>query len=274
MTDPRENVHRNFGGQAKHGDIAPYVLVPGSKNRVEKFIKFWDNPRKIADHYAFLLYTGTYKGIPISACSTGIGGTSVSIAVEELSRLGAKTFLRVGVTSPLRDELSLGEIVIAQGAVRWDGASLDYVRPEYPALAHFEVVMAAITAAESLQAAYKVGIIGDMASLGPMREDGYRKFLYQRTDQMRQALYDVGVIDGTGESAVLFIQASLYGFRAGTILINGADKVKKQWNPEVEDTIVQIGLETIKILAEWDKKKRNFIQKFIIPSYPSKIFNN
>jgi len=274
MTGLRENVHRNFGGQAKQGDVAPYVLVTGSKNRVEDLIKYWKNPKKIANHYAFLLFTGSYKGIPLSACSTGIGGTSVSIAIEELCRLGAGTFLRIGVTSPLKDELSLGEIVIAQGAVRWDGASLDYVRPEFPALAHFEVVMAAISAAESLKTPYKVGIIGDMASLGPMREDGYRKYLYHRTYNMRQALYDVGVIDGTGESAVLFVQASLYGLRAGTIHINGEDKEKGQWDSRVEDTITKVGLETIKILAEWDKRKRDNLQKYIIPFYPSNIFND
>lgn len=274
MVVSRENVHRNFGGQTKQGEVAPYVLVPGSKNRVKKFIEYWDNPRKIADHYAFLLYTGTYKGIPISACSTGIGGTSVSIAIEELSRLGATTFLRVGVTSPLKDELSLGEMVIAQGAVRWDGASQDYVRSEYPALANFEVVMASIAAAECLNAEYKVGIIGDLASLGPMRNDGYRRFLYRRTHPMRQALYDVGVLDGTGESAVLLIQASLFGLRAGTIHINGADQINKQWDAAVEDTVVRVGLETLRILAEWDTRKNKCKQKFVTPFYPKEIMDN
>lgn len=269
----RKNVHSNFGGQAKPGDIAPYVLVPGSKRRVEQFASHWKNARRIAEHYEFLIYTGEYCGLPISACSTGIGGTSVAIAVEQLAELGAQTYLRVGVTSPLVDELALGEAVIARGAVRWDGASMDYVRPEYPALADFELIMAAISAAEHLSIPYKVGVIGDMASLGPRTSDGFRGFLNERTEPMRQALYRAGVIDGTGESAVLFIQASIFGFRAGTININGLDKDQNRWDDSVEAKAVEIGLETMRILEAWDRSKGETGHKHIIPAIPPLDFS-
>ena len=144
------SIHRNFGGQCSKDNIASYVLLAGSKARVRKFAEHWKNSKQVADHYGFLVYTGEYKGFSISACSTGIGGMSVSIAVEELCNLGANTFLRVGVTSPLVDEIEYGDVVIAKGAVRWDGTSNDYVRTEYPALAHIEVIMASICAAEQL----------------------------------------------------------------------------------------------------------------------------
>lgn len=270
MSDPRENVHRGFGGQAHPGDIAPYVLVTGSKTRVEKIASFWDDATKIADHYELLVYTGHYQGVPVSACSTGIGGTSVSIAVEELAWLGAHTFLRVGVTSPLVDELALGEIVIARGAVRWDGASLDYVRPEYPALAHFEVILAQIAALEQIGAPYKVGVIGDMASLGPMRMEGHRKHLTSRTQPMRQALYELGVLDGTGESAVMFVQAALFGLRAGTMNINGQDPIHHRWDPGVDNTVIQAGLETLRLLAEWDAAKATG-PEYIYPEFPAEL---
>jgi uridine phosphorylase len=270
MNNDRENVHRYFGGQAKPGDVAPYVLVPGSKSRVEMIASRWEKAWKVADHYEFLLYTGEYAGFPISACSTGIGGTSVSIAVEELALLGAKTYLRVGVTSPLKDELEPGQAVIARGAVRWDGASLDYVRPEYPALAHFEVIMAAISAVEHLSIPYKVGVIGDMASLGPNQRDNYRHFLFDRTEPMRQALYEAGVIDGTGESASLFVQCSIYGFRAGAINLNGEDKAAGRWDPSCEEKAVQVGLETMRILAAWDQIKIKKGLPYITPDNPKK----
>jgi uridine phosphorylase len=261
----RDNVHRNFGGQCQVGDVAPYVLITGSKDRVRSFASHWDTAREVADHYEFLVCTGTYSGYPISACSTGIGGMSVSIAIEELALLGASTFLRVGVTSPLVDELEYGETVIAKGAVRWDGTSQDYVRPEYPALCHFEVVMAAISAAEHLGYPYKVGVIGDLASLGPEREDAFRSFLGRKIREMSRALYDVGVIDGTGESAVMLVQSSIFGLRAGVANINSVDKNNHRWDPMMDERVVSLGLETMRILAAWDIEKQVSGRKFITP---------
>ena len=272
MTDPRENVHRNFGGQAKKEEISSYVLLPGSKDEVYKIIEYFENPRRIAEHYAFLIYTGIYKGIEISVCSTGIGGTSSSIAIEELCRLGASTFLRLGITYPLIDELTQGEFIIAKGAVRMEGASMDYVRPEFPALASFEVLMAAISSVESLKIPYKVGITGDMASLGPNKEDGFRKFHYHRTSDMKQALYDVNVLGRTSESAMLFIQAALYGLRAGSIHINAVDRKNiKKWK-DTEVLLFQAGLESIKLLAKWDKDKAKRGRKYITPEFPESLF--
>ena len=261
----RDNVHQNFGGQAQPGDVAPYVIVTGSKARVLAFANRWDTYRQIADHYEFLLCTGTYAGYPISACSTGIGGMSVSIAVEELSKLGANTFLRVGVTSPMVDELEYGELIIAKGAVRWDGTSQDYVRPEYPAAAHFEVVMACVSAAEHLGYPYKVGVIGDLASLGPEREDGFRGFLGRRTREMHQTLYEAGVIDGTGEAATMFVQSSIYGFRAGVVNVNSLDKANQRWDPDADEKVIRLGLETIRILAAWDQQKAAMGARFMVP---------
>jgi uridine phosphorylase len=261
----RDNVHRNFGGQARPGDVAPYVLVTGSKDRVQAFASRWDSSRQVADHYEFLLYTGTYAGFPISSCSTGIGGMSVSIAIEELASLGATTFLRVGVTSPMVDELEYGELVIAKGAVRWDGTSHDYVRAEYPAAAHFEMVLACISACEHLSYPYKVGVIGDLASLGPEREDGYRGFLGRQTREMHRALYDAGVIDGTGEAATMFVQSSIYGFRAGVVNVNSLDKANNRWDPQADEKVIEVGLETMRILAAWDQQKAAKGARFMVP---------
>jgi uridine phosphorylase len=263
--DDIEYVHQNFGGSAKPGDVAPYVLVPGSKERVLRFAARWDNAREVADHYEWLLWTGEYKGVPISACSTGIGGTSVSTAIEQLAALGGNTFLRVGVTSPIVDELDLGELVIAKAAVRLDGASHDYVRAEYPAIAHFEVVMAAISAAERRGYPYKVGVINDMASLGPRTLDGFRRHLTKRTEPILREMYDAGVIDGTGEAAVLMVQSALYGLRCGVVNVSGLDAVNNRWDAGVEEKAIEVGLETIRVLAAWDRSKKASGQAFVVP---------
>lgn len=267
MEPIRENVHRNFGGQCSPDDLAPYVFVPGSKERVRKFAAHWQNAREVADHYEFLIATGEYEGFPISACSTGIGGMSVSIAVEELAHLGAHTFLRVGVTGPMVDELDYGDLVIASGAVRWDGTSHDYVRAEYPAIVDFEMLMAAIKAAERLELPYKVGVIGDMASLGPDRTDGFRRFLTDRTRPMKQALYEAGVLDGTGEAATLLVQSSIFGKRAGVLNINSVDKDGNRWDPSADDKAVAAGLETMKIIMEWDRIKAERGLSHIVPTF-------
>ncbi|MCC6778202.1 MAG: uridine phosphorylase [Hyphomicrobiales bacterium] len=254
MSEERDFVHQNFGGEARPGDIAPYVLLPSDKDRVRKFAAHWDEARQVADHYEWLVYTGTYRGVPVSACSTGIGGTSVSTAIEELARLGGRTFLRAGVTRPLVDELGLGEAVIARGAVRLDGASHDYVRAEYPAVADNDVLMAAAVAAEHLGLPYKIGVIGDMASLGSRSMEGHRRHLTQRTEPIIRELYDAGVIDGTGESAVLMIQCALYGLRCGVINVNGLDQANNRWDPIADERAVALGLETVRIVAEWDSR--------------------
>lgn len=265
-SEDREYVHQNFGGEAKPGDIAPYVLVPGNKDRVRRFAAHWDNARLVADHYEWLVMTGSYRGIPISACSTGIGGTSVSTAIEELSRLGGSTFLRVGVTSPIRDELAFGELVIAKGAVRLDGTSHDYVRAEFPALAHFEVIQAAIAAAEHLKLPYKFGVINDMASLGPRTTDGHRRFLTRRTEPVLEEMLEAGVIDGTGEAAVLMVQSAIYGHRCGVVNVNGLDKVNNRWDPQADERAIAVGLETIRVLAAWDRIKHETGVPYAIPA--------
>ena len=262
---PRDYVHRNFGGQCQVGDIAPYVIVTGSKTRVRKLASRWDKYREVADDYEYLVCTGTLSGNPISACSTGIGGMSVSIAIEELAHLGASTLLRIGVTSPLQNEFDYGDLVLAKGAVRWDGTSHDYVMPEYPAIAHFEVLMASMVAAKALNYPYKTGIIADMASLGPTIYDGNRAFLANNTEKMRKTLLKAGVLNGTGEAATMLVQSSIYGLRSGVINVNLLNSQKHLWDPKEDDRVVICGLETITILQEWDKLKKISGAQYVVP---------
>lgn len=267
----RDYVHRNFGGKCKPGDIAPYVIVTGSKTRVRTLASRWDKHDEIADDYEFLVCTGTLHGQPISACSTGIGGMSVSIAIEELARLGANTLLRIGVTSPLADELDYGDLVLAKGAVRWDGTSHDYVMPEYPAIAHFEVLMASMVAAKALNYPYKAGIIADMASLGPSTHDGYRGYLATNTEIMDASLHNAGVLNGTGEAATMLVQSSIYGLRSGVINVNLLNQATKAWDPKEDDRVVTCGLETISVLQRWDELKSKSGDQYMVPQITTQL---
>ena len=262
---PQDYVHRNFGGKCQPGDIAPYVIVTGSKDRVRNLASRWDDYEEIADDYEFLICTGTINRKPISACSTGIGGMSVSIAIEELARLGATTLLRIGVTSPLADEFDYGDLILAKGAVRWDGTSHDYAMAEYPAIAHFEVLMASMVAAKALNYPYKAGIIADMASLGPATHDGYRGYLARNTEILDESLRKAGVLNGTGEAATMLVQSSIYGLRSGVINVNLLNPTTKSWDPTEDDRAVICGLETISILQQWDDLKSKSGEQYTVP---------
>ena len=132
-------------------DIAPYVLTPGDPERVGKIASLWDSFQEKAYHREYRTVTGFYYKTPISCTSTGIGSPAMSIAVEELTRIGAHTFIRVGTTGGIQPGQKMGDLVISTGAVRLDGASRDYVIPEYPAIAHYQVVQALIQAAQELK---------------------------------------------------------------------------------------------------------------------------
>jgi uridine phosphorylase len=270
VIDRPEYIHERLGGQCQPGDVAPYLLVPGSQARVERFAAAWDTARKVAQHYEFLLYTGQMGGVPISACSTGIGGRSVSIAVDEMAALGAHTFLRVGVTGGLQPGIAAGDLIIASAAVRLDRTSEHYVFVEYPAVADFEVVSALIAAAEELGYTYHVGIGAATSSFyageGHSGHNGYR---YSRMDRIEPDLRVAGVLDWDTETATLFTLCSLYGLRAGRINAVVDDPATGQYNPSGEPRAVETALQAIRILAGWDRAKAQTGARYTLPAYPA-----
>ena len=115
------------------GDVAPFVLLPGDPGRVPLVAATWDDAREVARNREYVTYTGTYKGVPISCTSTGIGAPSTAIAVEELARVGARTFVRIGTCGTFRHDVALGDLAICDAADRFDGASRLYAPIEFPA---------------------------------------------------------------------------------------------------------------------------------------------
>ena len=143
----------------KNGDVGKYVILPGDPKRCEKIAKFFDNPVKIADSREYVTYTGYLDGEKVSVTSTGIGGPSASIALEELVKVGADTFIRVGTCGGIDTDVKGGEIVIATGAVRMEGTSREYAPIEFPAVANIEVVNSLISSAKNLGFTYHAGVV-------------------------------------------------------------------------------------------------------------------
>lgn len=271
MKDRPEYIHEAMGGQIDQGQIAEYVLVPGSEKRVEKFATMWDEARKIAHHYEFLVYSGTLSGIPITACSTGIGGRSTSIAIDEMAALGGKTFIRVGVTGGLQPGFKAGDLIIASGAVRMDKTSEHYVFIEYPAVADIEVTCALIAAAEKLDYPYHVGITATASSF--YAGEGitcYGDYRHSKMDHIESDLRAANVYDWDTETATIYTLCSLYGLRAGRINTIVDDPETGLFNPVGETNAMRVSLEAIKILVKWDQEKARKGKKYILPSFPER----
>lgn len=250
------------------GDVAPYVLLPGDPGRVPKIAKYWDEARQVAIHREYNTYTGRYKGVPISATSTGIGGPSTAIAVEELLRVGAHTFIRVGTTGSIQRDVKVGDIIITYASVRLEGTSRQYVMIEYPAAASPEVVMALIEAAETLGVRYHVGITASTDSFytGQGRP-GFKGYMQSWMKNIIPDLQAARVLNFEMESATLFTLANIYGVRAGMVTAVVANRVTGEMIPGAgEEDTIKVANEAIRILYEWDELKKRTGKKYFYPS--------
>ena len=148
-----------FHIKCKAGDVGRYVLLPGDPGRCEIIASHFDNPVKIQSNREYTTYTGTLLGEKVSVCSTGIGGPSAVIAMEELTKIGADTFVRVGTCGGIKLDVKSGDVVIATGAIRHEGASREYAPIEFPAVADYEVLTALVDAAKDLGHVWHAGVV-------------------------------------------------------------------------------------------------------------------
>jgi uridine phosphorylase len=144
--------------QCQKGDVAPVVIVPGDQGRVEKIIAKFDDCRKIAENRGLITYTGTYKNVPMSVTSTGMGGPGAAIVYEELINIGARALVRIGSVAALQPEINIGDTVIPYGCIRDDGVTRYYIPENYPAVATPFLHKALVAEAEEHKVKYWAGI--------------------------------------------------------------------------------------------------------------------
>ncbi len=252
VTKDREQYHL----EVKKGDVAKSVLIPGDPQRVERISALWDEAKEVAKHRQFVTHTGRYKGVEISACSTGIGGPGTAIVIEELANVGAETFLRVGSCATLKEEIEIGDIIISTAAVRLEGTSKQYVRPEYPAAASYEVVLAFVEAAETLGLTYHLGISASTDSfyLGQSRP-GFGGYTQTMSESLINDLTKANVANFEMEAATLFTLGNIYGFRTGAACAVYANRIRDEFAVKGENEVIRCGNEAVKILAELDEEK-------------------
>lgn len=135
MKNYSEDASRQYHIQTASGEVGRYVIMPGDPKRCAKIAQYFENPVLVADNREYVTYTGTLDGVKVSVTSTGIGGPSAAIAMEELVRCGADTFVRIGTCGGMQPEVKSGDVVIATGAIRMEGTSREYAPIEFPAVA-------------------------------------------------------------------------------------------------------------------------------------------
>lgn len=240
----------------KSGDIPPYVLIPGDPKRVVKIASLWDKQAFVADYRQYVTYKGEYKGAKLACTSSGIGSPGLAIAFDELLRIGVKTIIRVGTCGGLQPDMNIGDLVITTGAVRLDGASKDYVIPEYPAVAHYQVIEALIAAAKTHKVKYHVGITAstDTFSVGQGRM-GFNNYLPSHKAKIFKDMQAAGVKNFEMEAGCLLTLANLFNVRAGAICVVVADRVRDKF--ELTDAMEQkcaiVATEAIGILQKWQQ---------------------
>ncbi len=264
---PVSSTGRQYHVDLGPGDVSRYVLLPGDPARTDLISSMWDERKLMAYHREYKTYTGRYRGAPITVTSTGIGSPSAAIAVEELLSVGADTFIRVGTMGLIRGDVPVGTIVIGMGAVRMEGTSYQYVREGYPALAHPEVFMALVEAAESLGVRYTTGIVASTDSfyLGQGRP-GYKGYYTVEAAHVIPALREAGVLGFEMEASAIFTVASIYGARAGCVCAGVANRATDEFvvGAGVEEA-VRVANEAVRILWEWDRVKEECGKKFYYP---------
>ncbi|WGE74935.1 uridine phosphorylase [Actinobacillus equuli] len=229
---------------------AKIAIVPGDPTRSERIAKRMDNPEFLVSTREFTSWLGYVDGEPVVICSTGIGGPSVSICVEELAQLGVRTFLRIGTTGAIQPHINVGDILVTTGAVRLDGASRHFAPLEYPAVANFECTNALYAAAQAEGVTPYVGITASSDTFYPGQEryDTFSGKIYRHFQGSLKQWQDLNVMNFEMESATLFTMCSALGLRAG--MVSGVIVNRTQQEIPNEETIHATEAKAVAVVVE------------------------
>ena len=255
-----ENAGKQYHIQVGKGDVGRYVILPGDPKRCAKIAQYFDRPELMADSREYITYTGYLDGERVSVTSTGIGGASTSIAVEELVMAGADTFVRIGTCGGMQKEVMSGDIVIANGAIRMEGTSKEYAPIEFPAVPDIQTVNALIGAAKELEQKYHVGVVQCKDAFYGQHSPETKPVSYELLNKW-EAWKRLGCLASEMESAALFVVASSLHVRAGSCFLVMANQEREKLglnNPVVHDTdmAIRVAVGALRNLIREERKKK------------------
>ncbi|MBM6947351.1 uridine phosphorylase [Mordavella massiliensis] len=259
MINYSENAAKQYHTQVGEGDVGRYVLLPGDPKRCAKIAQYFDDPVLIADSREYVTYTGYLDGVKVSVTSTGIGGPSASIAMEELVMAGADTFVRVGTCGGMQLQVKSGDLVIATGAIRMEGTSREYAPIEFPAVPDLGVTNALVEAADAIGYPCHAGVVQCKDAFFGQHAPETKPVSYELLHKW-EAWKRLGCLASEMESAALFVVASSLGVRVGSCFLVMANQERAREgleNPVVHDTdsAVRTGVEAVRRLIRADREK-------------------
>ena len=255
-----QELEKQFHIACTKGDIGRYCILPGDPGRVPAIAALLDDARQIAYNREFNVWTGTLLGEKVTACSTGIGGPSASIAMEELHKCGADTFIRTGTCGGIALDVQSGDVVVATGAIRYEHTSREYAPIEFPAVADFQVVNALVKATKALGFPLHTGIVQCKDSFYGQHSPEASPVYYELLNKW-ETWKRLGVLASEMESAALFVVAAALGCRCGScfhVVWNQEREAAGLDQKMSEDTSssVKVAVEAVKLLIEEDRKNR------------------
>lgn len=244
----------------RRGDVGKYVIMPGDPGRCEKIASYLENAYQVASHREYCTWSGYLDGEKVSVTSTGIGGPSSAIALEELVKIGADTFIRVGTCGGMQPEVLAGDVVIATGAIRMEGTSKEYMPIEFPAVANFDVTTALVESAKDLKQPYHVGIVECKDSFYGQQMPEIMPVGYELENKWK-AWIAGGALMSEMESAALFTISSFLKVRTGTVsfVLQNQERRRlgledKGADAENVDAAIRVAVRAIKKLITSDRK--------------------
>ena len=243
---------RQYHIRLKEGDVGKFVILPGDPKRCKKIAEYFENPQLVADNREFVTYTGYVDGEKVSVTSTGIGGPSAAIAMEELVKVGATHFIRVGTCGGMSIDVKGGDVVIATAAIRMEGTSKEYAPIEFPAVANLDITNALVKSAQELGYTYHTGVVQCKDSFYGQHSAEKMPVSYELQNKW-EAWKKLGCLASEMESAALFIVASYLGVKVGSVFLTVANQEREKQNlenPIVHDTekAIKTAINAIKIL--------------------------
>ena len=260
MKNYSEDASRQYHIQVASGEIGRYVILPGDPKRCAKIAQYFDDPVLIADNREYITYTGTLDGVKVSVTSTGIGGPSASIAMEELYRCGADTFIRIGTCGGMQLDVKSGDVVVATGAIRMEGTSREYAPMEFPAVPDLNVTNALVNAARSMGYPFHTGVVQCKDSFYGQHELETKPVSYELMNKW-EAWKRLGCMASEMESAALFIVGSYLHVRVGSCFLVVANQEREKMNlpnPVAHDTdmAIRVAVEAIRDLIRQDREQK------------------
>lgn len=252
MTAPQHHIH------CLPGDVGRYVLMPGDPGRVPVIARLLDDARPVVQHREYTTYTGWLLGEKVSVTSTGIGCPSTAIAVEELSAIGADTFIRVGTSGGMQSSMRAGDLAIATAAIRDEGTSRQYMPLEFPAVAHLDTVLALRDAARALGFRHHVGVLHSKDSFYGETQP-QRMPVRHELESRWAAWVQGGALSSEMEAATLFVVSSVLGKRAGGIMLVSAivgtdDRLRGEARERaIADVLAPAAVQAVRLLIRRDR---------------------